>query len=388
MWPGDVARLTSAARGLGAAQDENGTNLISNGMSFFRPSKQLTVVVVEDIITRRLPFCKALRVLDLSSAELTPHIILTLGRLAAEEGNFFQTVRSLNLFDNKLRNEGCLALAQALKQGGFRSGLHGLYVRANQIGGDECGGGDGEGEDHIAALCEVLKCGACSAPLTSLSLAQNDLGTMAALHIGSALASLPLKRLRKLDLHLNQLGDCGATSVAEGLAAGGGMPCLDEFYLGFNGIGDAGARAVADCLFHMPVLRELDLACNAIGNEGALALAVHLSVEGGRKRTAPTAATSTTSTIATLLLETLDLRGNRIGDDGACAFRDFLATETTDGGSGREEGDGGQRGEGGGGCPNLANLFLDDNRAVRARGREALQALQANRGIMCIEGPG
>ena len=126
MWPGDVARLTSAARGLGAAQDESGTNLILNGLSFFRPSKKLTVVVVEDLITRRLPFCKALRVLDLSSAELTPHIILTLGRLAAEKGKFFQTVRSLNLFDNKLRNEGCLALAQALEQGGFRSGLQGL----------------------------------------------------------------------------------------------------------------------------------------------------------------------------------------------------------------------------------------------------------------------
>jgi len=387
MWPGDVARLTSAARGLGAAQDENGTNLISNGMSFFRPSKQLTVVVVEDIITRRLPFCKALRVLDLSSAELTPNIILTLGRLAAEEGNFFQTVRSLNLFDNKLRSEGCLALAQALERGGFRSGLQGLYVRANQIGGDDYGGGGGEGEDHIAVLCEVLKCGACSAPLISLSLAQNDLGTIAALHIGGALGFISLKRLLKLDLHLNQLGDCGATSVAEGLAAGGGMPCLDEFYLGFNGIGDTGARAVADCLAHMPMLRELDLACNAIGNEGALALAERLSVEGGKMRTARAAAVSTMSTTAMLQLETLDLRGNRIGDDGACAFRDFLATETTDGGLGGEEGNGGQMGEVEGGCPNLANIFLDDNRAIRARGREALQALQIIRGIVCIEGP-
>lgn len=381
LWPTDVARLASAARGLGTASDETGTSLVTHGLSFFRPSKQLPVAVVEDLITNRLPFCKALRVLDLSSAELTPQIILTLGRLAAEKGKF-QTVRSLNLWDNHLRNEGCLALAQALQQGGFRSGLQGLYVRANQIGGDDYGGGGGgEGGDHMAALCHVLKAGACSAPLTSLSFAQNKLGATAALHIGSTLASLPLKRLRKLDLHLNQLGDRGATSVAEGLAAGGGMPCLDEVYLGFNGIGDAGARAVADCLAHMPVLRELDLACNAIGNEGALALAVRLSVEGGKRRTGPMAATSPTTTV-TLLLETLDLRGNRIGDDGACALRDFLVPATTEGGSGREEGD-----AGGGSCPNLANLFLDDNRAIRARGREALQALQAARGIVCIEGP-
>lgn len=381
LWPADVARLACAARGLGTARNENGTNLVINGLSFFRPSKALPVAVVEDLITNRLPFCKALRVLDLSSAELTPQIILTLGRLAAEEGKFFQTVRSLNFWDNHLGNEGCLALAQALEQGGFRSGLQGLYVRANQIGGDDYGGGGGEGGDHIAALCQVLKAGACSAPLTSLSLAQNKLGATAALHIGSTLASLPLKRLRKLDLHLNQLGDRGATSVAEGLAAGGGMACLDELYLGFNGIGDVGARAVADCLVHMPVLRELDLACNAIGNEGALALAVRLSLEGGKSRTGPTAATSTTTT-ATLLLETLDLRGNRIGDEGACALRDFLASATTEGVSERDEGE-----RGGGGCPNLANVFLDDNRAIRARGREALQALQAARGIVCMEGP-
>jgi len=221
--------------------------------------------------------------------------------------------------------------------------------------------------------------------LTSFSLAQNKLGATAALHVGSALANFPLKILRKLDLHLNQFGDRGAISVMEGLAGGGGMPCLDELYLGFNGIGDAGARAVADCLVHMPVLRELDLACNAIGNEGALALAVRLSVDGGRRTTTTT--TTITITTATLLLETLDLRGNRIGDDGACALRDFLAAATTEGGAEREEADGGDGEEGRGGCPNLANIFLDDNRAIRARGREALQALQAARGIVCMEGP-
>jgi len=385
LWPGDVARLANAARGLGAAQDENGTNLVTHGLSFFRPSKPLPVAVVEDLIMHRLPFCKALRVLDLSSAELTPQIILSLGRLAAEEGRF-QTVRSLNFFANHLGNEGCLALAQALEQGGFRAGLQGFYVRANQIRGDDYGGSaGGGGGDHIAALCQVLKAGACSAPLTSFSLAQNKLGATAALHVGSALATFPLKKMRKLDLHLNQFGDRGAISVMEGLAGGGGMPCLDELYLGFNGIGDAGARAVADCLVHMPVLRELDLACNVIGNGGALALAVRLSVDGGRRTTTTT--TTITITTATLLLETLDLRGNRIGDDGACALRDFLAAATTEGGSEREEANGGEGGEGRGGCPNLANIFLDDNRAIRARGREALQALQAARGIVCMEGP-
>lgn len=380
LWPGDVARLASTARGLGAAQDGDGANLVTNGLSFFRPSKALPVAVVEDLITHRLPFCKALRVLDLSSAELTPQIILTLGRLAATEGRF-QTVRSLNLWDNHLGSEGWQALAQALEQGGFRSGLQGLYVRANQIGGDDYGGGGGGDEeggpssgggclpdDDVAALCQVLKAGACGAPLTSFSLAQNKLSVTAGLHVGRALAALPLKRLRKLDLHLNRLGDRGAASVAEGLAAGGGMPCLDECYLGFNGINDAGARAVADCLVHMPVLRELDLACNAIGNEGALALAVRLStVDGGRA--------------TTLLLETLDLRGNRIGDDGACAFRDFLAAE--DRGLDPED----KEGEVRGGCFNLAKVFLDDNRAIRTRGREALQALRAARGIVCMEGP-
>lgn len=372
LWPGEVARLASTARRLGTGQDGN---LVTNALSFFRPSKSLPGAIVEDLITNRLPFCKALRVLDLSSAVLTPQIILTLGHLAATEGRF-QTVCFLNLWDNSLGNEGCLALSQALELGGFRTQLQGLYVRANNIGDDDFGDRSG-GEslqDEVAALCRALESGACAAPLTSFSLAQNELGSTACLHIGRALAALPLKRLRKLDLHLNRLGERGAVAIAEGLSAGGGMPCLDEFYLGFNGIGDGGARAVANCLVHMPVLRELDMASNLIGNEGALALAVSLAVDTG----------GTTTTTTTLLLESLDLRGNRIGDDGACAFRDYLAATMEDGVLNKEDGEKGDRWR----CPNLANIFFDSNRGIRTRGREALQALHAARGIICAEGPG
>lgn len=321
---------------------------MTNGLTFFRPSKPLPAGVVADLITTRLPALRALRVLDLSSAELTPAILLMLGRLAATEGKY-QTVRSLNLWDNHLGVAGTEALAQALEMGGFRSTLQGLYVRANQVGGH--GEGESEGDDAMA-LFQVLRAGACDAPLTSLSLAQNHLDATAAVHLGSALASPFLKRLRKLDLHLNRLGDRGAVAVAEGLAAGGGMPCLDECYLGFNGLGDAGARAIADCLPFLPVLRELDLASNLISNDGALALAARLSLEV--EGTPP------------LLLETLDLRGGKVGDDGCCAFRDFLTESKW--------------------CPNLQAVYLDDNRAIRVRGREALQALQAARGIQWAEG--
>jgi hypothetical protein len=285
-----------------------------------------------------------LRILDLSSAELNPSTLLALGQLATTEGKY-QSVRSLNLWENRLGHDGIKALAQALELGGFRSTLQGLYIRANQVGR--------HGDDAMA-LCEVLKSGACNAPLTSFSLAQNELDATAALHLGSALASPYLKHLRKLDLHLNHLGDQGAVAVAEGLAAGGGMPRLDEMYLGFNALVNEGARAVADCLPFLPVIRELDLASNRIGNEGALALAVRLSLEVEGQ--------------PPLLLETLDLRGNIIGDDGACALRDFLLE--------------GEKG----GCPNLKAVFLDDNRAIRQKGREALQALQSARGIQWAEG--
>lgn len=388
LWPRDISYLVSTARNL-AFKDENGrSNLVGNGLSFFRPTKPLPAAVVEDLIARHLPPCRALQILDLSSAELTPSILLTLGRLAAVN-SVFQCVSSLSLWDNNLGSEGCLALAEALGQGGFRSHLRGIYIRANQI---TCDSDDdvgmaideaigrlavGGARDSVGVLCQVLKTGVPSALLTSLSLAQNNLGHLSAMYIGDALAAPALKRLRKLDLHLNRLGDRGVASLAEGISAGGGMPCLDELYLGYNKIGDAGARAVAGCLEDMVVLRELDLASNAIGNEGALAFAMHLS-DGGRDEE------RISHVRPRLLLETLDLKENRIGDDGACAFRDFLACAGE-----HESGMGGGRTEEekiGLYCPKLLNIFLDQNRAIRARGRNALQVLQTTRGIRCMEG--
>lgn len=38
------------------------------------------------------------------------------------------------------------------------------------------------------------------------------------------------------------VGDEGARAIALGLVEGGGMPCLDEMYLGFNLMGDDGAQ--------------------------------------------------------------------------------------------------------------------------------------------------
>lgn len=52
----------------------------------------------------------------------------------------------------------------------------------------------------------------------------------------------PTFHTQKLDLHNNELTGEGAKAIATGLVEGGGMPCLDELYLGFNRLGDDGAR--------------------------------------------------------------------------------------------------------------------------------------------------
>lgn len=198
-------------------------------------------------------------------------------------------------------------------------------------------------------------------------------------------------------------------AIAEGLTEGGGMPCLDELYLGYNRIGECAGcvvylfwvrgsvrrihmlparpavspnlnttdftsctmlntRVMGGALRFMPALRELDLANNRIANIDIRPLILGLcrsssSSEGegdGEER----------AKHPMLALETMDLRGNRITELGAMHMLNILTDPVTNETRMPLL------------CPRLASIYLDDNLAVRApAGRAALQRLRAVTGI-------
>lgn len=96
------------------------------------------------------------------------------------------------------------------------------------------------------------------------------------------------------------LGDKGACAVALALAEPPNN-ALGELCLGSNGIGDAGAQALASVISAGAVLRRLSLRDNNIGDAGARALADVLRTN--------------------TMLEELDLWGNRLSDDSKLLLR-------------------------------------------------------------------
>jgi hypothetical protein len=106
--------------------------------------------------------------------------------------------------------------------------------------------------------------------------------------------------LRELYLFYNGIGNDGARALADALRHTAAP--LRELHLASNNIGDDGARALADALRHTAApLTRLNLSCNGIGDDGARALADAL-----RHTAAP--------------LRELVLSYNHIGPDGAAAL--------------------------------------------------------------------
>jgi Ran GTPase-activating protein (RanGAP) involved in mRNA processing and transport len=117
-------------------------------------------------------------------------------------------------------------------------------------------------------------------------------------------------------------------------------------------------RGLAPALEAMPALRELDLASNAIQDQAFLPIIMQFWPVLGEEK-------------PTLALETVDMRGNRIGEEGA----EWLLTLLVD----KQERPQPLV------CPRLASVYMDDNPAVRSpRGRECLQKVTAVTGIACV----
>ena len=95
-----------------------------------------------------------------------------------------------------------------------------------------------------------------------------------AVAVSKVIATGVLKKLERLNLGSNQIGDAGVKALAE--AAGKGtLPQLKNLYLDRNQIGDAGVTALVEAAGKgsLPQLELLDLRDNQIGDAGVMALA-------------------------------------------------------------------------------------------------------------------
>ncbi|MFJ2951352.1 gala protein [Streptomyces sp. NPDC087226] len=225
--------------------------------------------------------------------------------------------RHVLLGTNAIGDEGASTVARALADG---HGLHTLYLGCNRIGPDGAGAladalsaddtvralwlkRNPVGDDGASALAVMLR---RNTALRTLDLVNTGVTTDGLRALLDALTGRPrpVERLflggngltaeagllaalirdagvRELYLPANHLGDEGAAVLAAAAADAGGPVRLG---LGGNGIGPAGARALADALGAIEVLdlgrpmseRSLGAPANATGDEGAHALAAAL----------------------------------------------------------------------------------------------------------------
>ena len=120
------------------------------------------------------------------------------------------------------------------------------------------------------------------------------------------MALLQNQQLTILKLGYNNLGDYGASMLADGINSN--VLNLLSLDLGFNNIGDAGCTAL--CRAISPRLHTLYLAGNLIGEDGAVAIADLIQKRGSR-------------------LRKLYLTGNLLGPDGVKAITEsIIETET------------------------------------------------------------
>ncbi|WP_030225766.1 hypothetical protein [Streptomyces sp. NRRL WC-3626] len=226
--------------------------------------------------------------------------------------------RHVLLGTNAIGDEGASTVARALADG---HGLHTLYLGCNRIGPDGVGAladalsaddtvralwlkRNPVGDDGASALAAMLR---RNTALRTLDLVNTGVTTDGLRALLDALTGRPrpVERLflggngltpeaagllaalirdagvRELYLPANHLGDEGAAVLAAAAADAGGPVRLG---LGGNGIGPAGARALADALGAIEMLdlgrpmseRSLGAPANATGDEGAHALAAAL----------------------------------------------------------------------------------------------------------------
>ncbi|KAK3254364.1 hypothetical protein CYMTET_36420 [Cymbomonas tetramitiformis] len=205
-----------------------------------------------------------------------------------EEGVFNTSMNTLDLYDNKIGDEGANALAVALTpnaEGVFNTSLNTLSLSNNKIGD--------EGAKALAVALTPNAMGLFNTSLNALNVWGNAVHLEGALALAHAVKQrgAPVKLCGSLvdveELHLRNKGleSEDALLLANDLVFNGSLNTLnlqDNQLCGMardgNGMYDArGVKALADALAFNKSLNTVNLAGNTIGDEGATALAVALT---------------------------------------------------------------------------------------------------------------
>ena len=166
------------------------------------------------------------------------------------------TMKSLNLSNNNIGNEGVISLAKALKE---NSSITTLDLSYNKIG-----------PEAATALAEAFK---VNSTITMVNLRWNNMGDTGATALAEALKEN--STIQSVNLFYNNFGATGATALAEALKLNQSIRFLD---LSYNKIGPEGATEIADALKVNSTITNLSLNGNNIGPAGATALTEALKV--------------------------------------------------------------------------------------------------------------
>ena len=250
---------------------------------FFNEDEVMTVVYQSAEVLHNPIVSNSITVLDLSGVKLR---LIDLSALS-EAIQGCDTLEGLILENCGITDEGIHMIGKGLLKAGDGIPIEKIYLRSNSI--------EGEG---LASLCKFLE---KSTTLENLDLSRNKLNTAAGVSVFSSLQRNNQTRIRCLNMSHNELWtiDEGNHGISSFLKNNSTLQLLnleavylndeclhsvtdairvnkttmvERLYLGFNGIGDDGATAIAAMIAENDTIKILGLGDNAIRNDGARAL--------------------------------------------------------------------------------------------------------------------
>jgi Ran GTPase-activating protein (RanGAP) involved in mRNA processing and transport len=275
--PGDVAVIPHRDNTL-----KNGSK-IERVKCIYRSHKNLHDEDLDDII-KELETSTVLMEVNLSNNLIT----LADGRFTAALASN-TSLQKINLWDNKIGDEGVRSLASALKVNNtlrcinlygntiskvgaqflsealmVNTSLDNMNLHSNSIG-----------EDGVQSLATALQ---VNSTLKSINLSGNQICAVGTKVLAKTLMANIM--LEDLNLNNNMIGDEGAQSLGDALKVNNNLRCI---ILSGNQISKVGAKCSAEALMVNTKLEDMNLSTNSIGDEGAQILCAVLQVNKSDK---------------------------------------------------------------------------------------------------------